>query len=185
MIKYQKEELDKIVNCLNNNELIILKTDTVYGIMAKTSKNNEISINKFKNSDINKKVSIIFPNIDALLDNIDTLSNDKITLIKEKLPGKYTFIVNLKDEFIKPLGFNRKDFGVRVTSNDYLQNIISITGPLLASSCNITGYKPCRNMKEIEDQFKNTNINVVVDSEAIDIPSTIIDLTSDEIKIIR
>ena len=95
------------------------------------------------------------------------------------------YIVNLKDEFIKPLGFNRKDFGVRVTSNDYLQNIISITGPLLASSCNITGYKPCRNMKEIEDQFKNTNINVVVDSEAIDIPSTIIDLTSDEIKIIR
>lgn len=181
MIKIDKQDINKIISVINDNQLIILKTDTVYGIMALANKENEIKINNFKQSLENKKISVIFSNVEKLLKNIKNLDEERIELIKEKLPGKYTFIVNL-DNFSN---FNRIDFGVRVTGYDYLQNIISKTGPLLASSCNLTGYNPCTNLKEIEEQFGDKDIYLVYDGEGSNTPSTIIDIKDNEIRVIR
>lgn len=181
MIRIDKENTDKIVEIINDNKLIILKTDTVYGIMANATYENELKINRFKKSLDNKKVSIIFPDVDTLLQLTNNLDEERINLIKEKLPGKYTFITNLnsfKD-------FPRKDFGVRVTSYAYLQDIIKRTGPVLASSCNLTGYDPCTNLEEIEEQFKDTDIYLVYDGVGSNTPSSIIDIKDQEIKVIR
>lgn len=177
---YTKEEKDKIINGLINNELFAIKTDTVYGIMALATKENELKINKLKNSSLNKKISVIFPNKENLFKYIKNLTYEKLELINDKLPGPYTFIVNL-DNFSN---FNREDFGVRITTYKFLQDIIKETGPLLATSCNITSKEVLNSKEEIEKEFKDTSLNLVLDTNSINKSSTIIDIR-DEIKVIR
>lgn len=173
--------MNDIIKLINNNEIVILPTDTVYGLMGKLNQENELKINIIKHSDINKKISIIFPGVDNLLEKIDNLDIDRINMIKEKLPGKYTFIVNLKKEYVSSLGFKRTDFGVRVTSNNVLQEIIKKTGPLLATSCNITGNSVCL----LENEIKEFKLPYLFTENGNKEASTIIDLTNKEIKIIR
>lgn len=181
---FTENDKNTIIDLLNKDEIVAIKTDTVFGIMARMSYENEKEINLLKKSDINKKISIIVENKDFLFNYVENLYFEKRKLIDEKLPGKYTFIVNLNKEFCKNKGFNRTDFGVRVTTNDFLQEIISKTGPLLASSCNITGLEPCSNTEEIVNQFKDSKLYVVAGNVTDNTPSTIISLI-DGIKIIR
>ena len=181
---FTENDKNTIIDLLNKDEIVAIKTDTVFGIMARMSYENEKEINLLKKSDSNKKISIIVENKDFLYKHVENLNVEKRKLIDEKLPGKYTFIVNLNKEFCKNKGFNRTDFGVRVTTNDFLQEIISKTGPLLASSCNITGLEPCSNTEEIVNQFKDSKLYVVAGNVTDNTPSTIISLI-DEIKIIR
>lgn len=181
---YTENDKNTIIDLLNKDEIVAIKTDTVFGIMAKMSYKNEKEINLLKKSDINKKISIIVENKEFLFKHVENLNDEKRKLIDEKLPGKYTFIVNLNKEFCKNKGFNRTDFGVRITTNDFLQDIISKTGPLLASSCNITGLEPCSNTEEIVNQFKDSKLYIVAGTVTDNTPSTIISLI-DEIKIIR
>ncbi len=174
---YNKNEIDSIVKSLKENNIVAIKTDTVYGLMALASKENEYRINELKDSPLDKKISIIFDSVDSLLKKLD-ISLEKKKLILDKLPGKYTFIVNMD---LSDLGFDRSDFGVRVTSLDYLQEIVSKTGPLLASSCNKSGKLPCVNVAQIKEDF---NVDIVADEVIDNIPSTIIDIR-DEVKVLR
>ncbi|MBQ3142144.1 MAG: Sua5/YciO/YrdC/YwlC family protein, partial [Bacilli bacterium] len=85
---------NKIIKKINMNMIAVLPTDTVYGIMAKFNRKNEIKINKFKKSDINKKISVIFYNKKELFNYIEKLSFFRKLIIKILLPGKYTIIVD-------------------------------------------------------------------------------------------
>lgn len=180
MEKVSKNDEKQIIKLFKDNNILIMLTDTVYGIMALANKENEIRINKLKKSNTEKKLSVIFPNKETLFKYINNLDKEKENLINDKLPGKYTFIVSL-DNFSN---YNRSDFGIRITSNNYLQNIIKKVGPVIATSCNISGNSICKNTKEIEDVFSSEDIYLVLDKEANNNASTIIDLTK-EIKIIR
>lgn len=181
---YTEKDFKEIVTSLKNNNILAIKTDTVFGIMALMSQDNEKRINELKQSSLDKKISIIVSDKDYLKRIIDNITEEKAKLIDEKLPGKYTFIVELKDDFIKEKGFTRKDFGVRVTSNDFLQNIIKETGPLLASSCNISSLPPCKDTAEIKSQFKNTPLEIVAGEVTDNTPSTIISIIG-KITVIR
>lgn len=180
MIKYEKNDINLIVNAFLDNKIVIMLTDTVYGIMAMANKENEKRINELKKSDVNKKISVIFPNKDDLFKYLVNIDVEKKNIINEKLPGKYTFIVNLSDFS----DFDRSDFGVRVTGNEYLQGVLELVGPVLATSCNISGEEICNNVDDIINVFGDRDIVLVVDKDASSMASTIIDLR-DEVKIIR
>lgn len=181
MNKIDRNDIDKIVDSLNNDRIVVLETDTVFGLMARASKENKMKINKIKERDINKYVGIIFPDKETLYKSLYDISYYKKEYMDKRLPGKYTFIVKLKDHYGD---IEREEFGVRVTGNEYLQNIIKRTGPLLASSPNISGDKPGTSIKEIEEIFKDKDIDIVDSDLVLDKASTIISLMND-IEIIR
>ena len=181
---YTEKDSKEIIKSLKENNIIAIKTDTVFGIMALMTQENERKINKIKKTNLNKKVSIIVPDVDYLKANMKKTTKLKTQMIEANLPGKFTFIVELKKSFTKKRGFTRQDFGVRVTSSKFLQDIVKETGPLLASSCNTSTFPPCKNTDEIIEQFKDTNLEVVKGEVTDNTPSTIISLIG-EIKKIR
>lgn len=181
MNKIKRNDIDKIVESLNNDRIVVLETDTVFGVMARASEENKKKINRLKERDENKYVGIIFPDKETLYKDMYDISYYKKEYMDERLPGKYTFIVKLKNHYGDE---ERQEFGVRVTGNEYLQNIIKKTGPLLASSPNISGDKPGKNIKEIEEIFKDKDIDIVESDLTLDKASTIIRLI-DDIEIIR
>lgn len=176
---------NKIIEDVKNENIVIMPTDTVYGLMVKASQDNEYRLNEFKHSDKFKKISIIFPSVEELLQKIDNLNEERINMIKDKLPGKYTFIVNLKKEYCESLGFTRTDFGVRVTGNADLQDILKETGEVLATSCNYSKEDICISKKDIERIFAQEDIDYFFVTDGTSFPSTIIDLTKKDINVIR
>ena len=180
MRKILKDNVDEIIQSLNQDRVVVLVTSTVYGLMARATQENEIKINQIKERDFDKKITVIFPCKDTLISYLKPLNRDFFQLLCDKLPGPYTFLVRLQTFS----NFTRDDFGVHITTNQYLQDIISKVGPLLASSCNLKGHQPCQTLEEIEMFFSDKDIDVVVDQPLIGNPSTIISLL-DGIKVIR
>jgi tRNA threonylcarbamoyl adenosine modification protein (Sua5/YciO/YrdC/YwlC family) len=120
------------------------------------------------------------------------LSDDNFKLIKKLIPGTYTFILPATREVPKLLTHPKKrTVGIRVPENDICLDLIRELGrPLMA----ITGKLPNVEHAHPDDgdrelylsRFDNI-VDVIIDDqeELLSDPTSIVDLTGGEIKILR
>ena len=101
--------------------------------------------------------------------------------INKLLPGPITVVLNLK---VPENGLNT--VAIRYSTDKFISNIISYChSPLYLTSANISGEEPISNFKEAFNKF-STKVDVYCEGKtSYDKPSTIISLTSDEVKILR
>ena len=186
MIKrYKKNEIEKLVKILKNDGVISVPTDTVFGICARI--NSKIAHDKLitvKNRPIKKS----FPVMCASKEQIKSIAivNDVAEkLIKSFMPGPITLVLK-KNKNLPEYVTNGKDtIAVRMATSKPIKKLILKLGcPVFMTSANQSGEKECTNLDEIEkccpmlDGMMEGN---VVFSKG----STIVDCTSDEIKILR
>lgn len=94
------KNINAISKQLNNNKIGIIPTDTVTGIFAKISLENNKIINSIKKSKEEKPLSIIFPNLEDALKAVE-YNKEQLEIIKENLPGKVTFILPSNKDFLR------------------------------------------------------------------------------------
>lgn len=166
--------------------IFIYPTDTIYGIgcSAKIASSvNRIREIKTRN---NKPFSIIVPSKNWILENLK-VDIAKIKLLK-KLPGPYTFILDLKNKNSisknEVLG-DKNSIGIRIPKN-WFSNIISKSQiPFITTSVNICGKKHITQINQIPIEIIN-KVDYIIDCGIIDNPaSTIIDISKDKFEIIR
>ena len=114
------------------------------------------------------------------------LKNSGFRLMKKILPGPYTFILEgAKDIPNRLLNGNRKTIGIRVSSNAIVQAILEdIVEPIMSVSLIIKGYEfyNCNDVKAV----LNGSIDLVIDAgHCPPEPTTVIDLSGDEVLILR
>ena len=114
------------------------------------------------------------------------LNNSGFRLMKKILPGPYTFILEgAKDIPNRLLNGNRKTIGIRVSSNAIVQAILEdIVEPIMSVSLIIKGYEfyNCNDVKAV----LNGSIDLVIDAgHCPPEPTTVIDLSGDELLILR
>ena len=114
------------------------------------------------------------------------LKNSGFRLMKKILPGPYTFILEgAKDIPNRLLNGNRKTIGIRVSSNAIVQAILEdIVEPMMSVSLIIKGYEfyNCNDVKAV----LNGSIDLVIDAgHCPPEPTTVIDISSDEVLILR
>ena len=114
------------------------------------------------------------------------LNNSGFRLMKKILPGPYTFILEgAKDIPSRLLNGNRKTIGIRVSSNEIVQAILEdIVEPIMSVSLIIKGYEfyNCNDVKAV----LNGSIDLVIDAgHCPPEPTTVIDLSGDELLILR
>ena len=98
--RIKKRNINIISKQLNNNKIGIIPTDTVTGIFAKISLENNKKINSLKKSKEDKPLSIIFSNLEEALKAVE-YNKDQLEIIKENLPGKVTFILPSNKDFLR------------------------------------------------------------------------------------
>lgn len=188
-----KLELDylKIGEELKKGKLIVYPTDTVYGIGGVIT-NEETIKNIYKAKDRSFSSPLI-----ALVSDIQKIekiaiirdeNRDKIEkLIKKFWPGGLTIILESK-EIVPPIMIsNGKTVGVRMPDHEIALKIIESAGGILpTTSANISGEITPRSYDELDEKFTN-RVDIVVDGGKCPIgtASTIIDLSSSDIKILR
>lgn len=158
-IKYSYKIIDveNVVDGLKNGDIVIIPTDTVYGIACDAINQNAVrKIYKLKHRKINNPMNILVSDIDMIRKVVKNVSETEEKLIKEFLPGAMTIVFE-KNEIIPDCvtaGLNT--LGIRIPKNKFLLDVIKKLGrPIVATSCNIAGEKEMIFPNEILEKFKS------------------------------
>ena len=171
------EVIDAIVSEFENGKPVIIPTDTLYGISAPVFNEEalkEIFLMKQRPERVTLPVAV--GSIESIGD-IAEVSGSQMDLIREKLPGPYTFILNARE--ILPLEVTRdRKVAVRVPDHSLFHNLCGRSGPLALTSANIHGRPPVISHEEAEEQFHRYDVLMVTDTEnPSGTPSEIHDIT--------
>ena len=180
------DELETIAEAVENGELIVYPTETVYGIGADIF--NEAAIKKLfvaKNRPFDMPLSVAVSSKE-MMDSIAVLDERAERLIDAFLPGPLTIIIKKKPIVPDIVTSMSEKVGIRMPDHPVALKIIERTGPLVATSANSHSHPDAVNSEEAESDFGDS-VNVYVDSGPCSLgkPSTIVWLMGDKMEIVR
>jgi tRNA threonylcarbamoyl adenosine modification protein (Sua5/YciO/YrdC/YwlC family) len=186
----QKNKIQQVLDLLKKGGVIIYPTDTVYAMGCDISQPKAIErICKIKNIDPTKHhFAIMCNDLSHLSNYAKPLNNTVFKLLKSKLPGPHTFILNIGGDAPKSLYSRRKTLGIRVPDHAMIRLLVEELGhPLLTTSIKhddeILEYMT--DPEEIYERYKN-QVDMVIDGgNGGNIPSSVWDCTSDDVILIR
>ena len=182
----EKVSLEELLSKDIKGKIICFPTDTVYGVGALIDDNDAIDkIYEMKKRDYSKPLAILTAskNIDKYVLNI---SPDANRLINEGWPGALTLIFKKSHLISDKITSSLSTVAFRMPNSKIALKILEHFGPLATTSVNISGDKPINSLEDIENKFKDDIDYLVIDQEnVLGVPSKIIDVSSENIKIIR
>src|ERR1700712_625871 len=129
--------LKQIAECLKGGGIIIYPTDTIYGLGCDIFNHKAIErICKIKNVDPQKaQLSFICRDLSHLSDFTKSIDTPLYRMLKNYLPGPYTFILPASKQVPKILKSKKETIGLRVPDNIIACTIIRELGhPILSTS---------------------------------------------------
>ena len=173
--------LKKAKKNIENNNVIVMPTETVYGLAGNAYSNKSVTkIFKLKKRPTFNPLIIHFKNLKGLKN--DVIMNNAFTkLYKAFCPGPITFILKrkAKSKISKMATARKKTVAVRIPKHKVARNLLKILKvPLAAPSANIASKLSSTSAKDVVDEFGN-KIKLILDGGQckIGLESTIIDLT--------
>ena len=133
----QPRNVNTVVECLKNGGVIIYPTDTIYGLGCDIFQHKAIErICRIKKIDPHKaQLSFICYDLSHLSDFSKQLSRSTYRLLRECLPGPYTFILPASKQVPKILQNRKETIGLRVPGNIIARAIVKELGhPILSAS---------------------------------------------------
>lgn len=184
-----EREIDKVVQVLKKGGLIIYPTDTVYGLGCDITNTKAMEkVAKIKGVKLNKaNFSFICYDLSNLSDYVKQIDTPTYKILKRALPGPYTFVLQGNSNL--PKAFKRKKtVGIRVPKNTIIRELVKRLGnPIVSTSIydedDLLEYTTDPEL--IFEKWKNL-VEIVIDGGyGNNIPSTIVDLSQNEIIILR
>ena len=179
----QPRLLSQVADCLKSGGIIIYPTDTIYGLGCDIYHPKAIErICKIKNTDPHKaQLSFICRDLSHLSDYTKSIDTPLYRVLKNYLPGPYTFILPASKEVPKLLKSKKDTVGIRVPDNVICNAILETLGnPILSASLPGEMVEEYTDPEIIYEKFGN-QVDYVIDGGMGGIvPSTVIDCTTDE-----
>ena len=184
----QPRLVKQVVECLKDGGVIVYPTDTIYGIGCDISQHKAIErICKIKNVDPQKaQLSFICRDLSNMSDYTKSIDTPLYRMLKNYLPGPYTFILPASKQVPKILQSKKNTVGLRVPDNVICQDILTELGnPILSASLPGDMVEEYTDPEIIHDRFEKL-VDIVIDGGIGGmVPSTIVDCTTDDWSITR
>jgi L-threonylcarbamoyladenylate synthase len=181
----KKVELSNAIAALSRGDVIVYPTDTLYALGADIYNEDAVKkVFKIKRRPRNLPLPIAVSNFKEM-EKI-AYTNDLVkTVVEQLLPGELTVLLFKKDKVSNAITTGSNKVAVRIPGNDIALDLLSKFGPLTVTSANIHRQKTPYVINDITMQFSK-DIQVYLDYGKLDgKPSTIIDLTSKDLVIVR
>ncbi|MDQ2719297.1 MAG: L-threonylcarbamoyladenylate synthase [Bacteroidota bacterium] len=179
----QQRLIKQVAECLKNGGIIIYPTDTIYGLGCDIHHPKAIArICQIKNIDPKKaQLSFICKDLSHLSDYTKSIDTPLYRVLKNNLPGAFTFILPASKQVPKILKSKKETIGLRVPDNVICQAIIEEMGnPILSASLPGEMVEEYTDPAIIYETF-GSQVDFVIDGGIGGIiPSTIVDCTTDE-----
>ena len=184
----QPRLIKQVVECLQKGGIIIYPTDTVYGLGCDILQQKAVErICRIKQMDPKKaQLSFVCSDLSHLSEFVKPISTPDFRLLKDYLPGPYTFILPASKMVPKILQSKKDTIGLRIPANNIAMAIIKELGrPILSASLPGELVEDYTDPEVMHENFMN-EVDFVIDGGIGGIvPSTVIDCTGDEPVLIR
>lgn len=184
-----KRNINKVADCLSQGGIIIYPTDTIYGIGCDIYNTKAIEricqIKKIAPKEAN--FSFICRDLSHLSDYSRNISTPIFRLLKNTLPGPYTFILEASKEVPKLLKTKKNTVGVRVPNHRICQEIVLALGhPIMSASLPMETDVAYYTDPEVINALFGNIVDYVIDGGIGSmVPSTVIDCSSGTPELIR
>jgi tRNA threonylcarbamoyl adenosine modification protein (Sua5/YciO/YrdC/YwlC family) len=177
-----RQAIERAAAVLKRGELVILPTDTVPGIFVKDTPEGERRLRGLKGRGSMKPFARMFGSRKQLLEAVRIESKMQRLALERLLPGRVTLVLPSADK-------EEGTLGARLPMDASLRALARRTGPLIATSANLSGHQ-LRDPASLHPSLAAEVALVEEDAsgESLDskpIASSVIDLTSERPLILR
>ncbi len=171
--------LDRAISILKAGGLIVIPTDTVYGLAADAWNEEAVSkLYEVKDRSEFKSIPVLLRG-EAAIGEVAADPSERVNaLAAEFWPGPLTIVVNRKREL--PSEVSATDtVGVRAPDHEFALVLLRMYGPLAATSANPSGQPSVTTAAQVVEALGG-KIDLIVDGgeTAGGVPSTVVDLTA-------
>lgn len=182
----KKKLISEVVEILQQKGIVVLPTDTVYGVMTSIfNHEGQKTIYHLKNRNDRKPLILLAHDTDVLKEFV--VFPEKIEkIIKDFWPGQLTLILPTT-EIGKILTGGRDNLGVRIPNCKILLDIMKLHNlPLMSTSANVSGKESAKDAK-LALKYFNDKIDIIVDDGKckFSFESTVIDMVKFPYVVIR
>jgi L-threonylcarbamoyladenylate synthase len=176
----------KALNTLQNGGLIAFPTDTVYGVGARAFDGKAVeAIYVAKDRPLEKAIPVLVGDavdLEKLGVNIPDTAHKLATRF---WPGPLTILVPKRVDLPESVSAT-ETVGVRVPDHEVARKLLRAAGPLAVTSANISGAQSPVTAQEVYEQLAG-RIALIIDGGRTPggVPSTLVDCTMPELKILR
>jgi L-threonylcarbamoyladenylate synthase len=177
--KFRTAGIDAAVTAARAGELIVLPTDTVYGIGADAFTPTAVTtMLAAKGRGRNMPPPVLVGTARAAAALAEDLGAFGQDLIDEFWPGALTLVFRASPTLLWDLGDTRGTVALRMPLHAVALEVLKQTGPLAVSSANRHGHPAAVTVDEAQEQL-GESVSVYLDGGpcADNVPSTILDLT--------
>ncbi len=181
-----ENNLDVAAESLKSGKVVCFPTETVYGIgVVYDSEQAFEDLVAAKKRSPDKPFALMSSTVEMAFEFIDVDEKRK-ALMKKFLPGEVTFLVNARRDLPTWVTLGTNVIGIRVPASDLVHNLIEKVGkPCLVTSANMSGEPTSVSFEETKKTFDGI-ADVIVNGKCSSLhASTIIDITKNDIKLIR
>lgn len=176
-----KYEVEEIAEHVLKGYSVVMRTDTVYGILAEAKNPDAVErLYKLKKRNTGKPCIVLVSKVEEL-SKFGVIVEDRYkVLLKTIWPAPISVVFSLKSGLAEKYEYLHRGVGsiaFRIPNNDLLIDLLKITGPLVAPSANIEGDKPVSDFDEAIEVFGDYEEVMVVDGGKVydsEMPSKVI-----------
>jgi tRNA threonylcarbamoyl adenosine modification protein (Sua5/YciO/YrdC/YwlC family) len=184
------KDLKIVTECFRDGGIVIYPTDTVYALGCDINSKSGIErVARIKGVKPEKAdFSFVFYDLSHISEYTRQFDSSTFKLLKRNLPGPFTFILEANNSIPKLFKNKKRTLGIRVPDNAICRSIVNhLERPIISTSIHdedeIIEYTTDPEL--IYEKYKN-QVDMVVDggygnNEA----STVVDLSSGEVEILR
>ncbi|MBP5645520.1 MAG: threonylcarbamoyl-AMP synthase [Bacteroidales bacterium] len=185
-------EVRRVADTLNGGGIVVVPTDTLYAFACSMEFKKSVEvIARLKGFSLKKaRYSMLCGSLSMASEYVRPMDKDTYALLRDCLPGPYTFIMDANNNVPRNYLNPNKTIGVRVPGNPILQAIVEAVGcPLIGTSVRTVDddreVEYITDPELIHEAFGN-QVDIVVDGGiGEDEPSTVIDCSDGQMELIR
>jgi L-threonylcarbamoyladenylate synthase len=179
--------VDEAVAAIRSGLPVVLPTDTVYGLCASFEEGPVRALYALKGRGAEQPTALVAADVELLLDCVPELRGRSEAIARALLPGSYTLILpNPARRFLWLTGARPETIGVRVPEfSGPGRAVLEQVGAIAATSANSPGAADPVTVEDVPAEIR-AGCGAVVDGGKLPgVPSTVLDLTGPEPRVVR
>lgn len=171
--------LDAAVHAVQRGEVIVLPTDTVYGVGADAFQPDAVAaVLAAKGRGRQMPPPVLIPDIRTVNGLAREVPDSARALMEEFWPGALTVIVLAQPSLAWDLGDTHGTVALRVPNHDAARALLARTGPLAVTSANRSGEPAARTAADARAQLgESARVYLDAGASPLGLASTIVDAT--------
>jgi L-threonylcarbamoyladenylate synthase len=179
---------DEAVEAIRSGRPVVLPTDTVYGLCANAYEPAAAArLYRLKGRAETQPSALLARDVDVLLECVPELAGRAAVVARALLPGPFTLVLpNPARRFSWLTGTRADTIGVRVAHlPEPAAGVLERVGAVVATSANLPGGADPRALADVPTEIRAGAGAELDAGELSGVPSTVIDLTAAEPRVLR